>query len=63
VRQDLPFLPHITVGASAAFDPCGRLAAELNRETLAVPGVIEHVDLIEVTNESITTVIRFALEH
>jgi hypothetical protein len=56
-------VPHITVGGSSTFDPCQRLAAELNRETLAVPGVIEHVDLIEVTNAGIETVIRFALEH
>jgi 2'-5' RNA ligase len=63
LRKDLPFLPHITVGGSATFDPSQRLAAELNRETLAVPGVIEHVDLIEITNEGIKTVVKFALEH
>ena len=63
LRLDLPFLPHITVGGSATFDPCQRLAAELNRETLAVSGVLEHVDLIEITNEGIKTVVRFALEH
>jgi 2'-5' RNA ligase len=63
LRQDMPFLPHITVGGSATFEQCQRLADELNREHLAVPGVIERVDLIEVTNEGVKPVIRFALEH
>ena len=62
LRQGVPFVPHITVGGSSTFDPCLRLAAELNHETLAVPGVITHLDLIEVTSAGIKTVIRFALE-
>jgi len=63
LRPDMPFLPHITVGGAATFEQCQRLADELNREHLAVPGVIERVDLIEVTNEGVQPVARFALEH
>jgi len=62
-RQDIPFVPHVTVAGSVEFDICQRLADEINRETLAVRGIIEHVDLVEVTSEDVKTVIRFAFEH
>jgi 2'-5' RNA ligase len=61
-RQDIPFLPHITIGAAATHEECQRLADELNRETIAVEGVLEQVDLIEVTKEGVQPVVRFSLE-
>jgi 2'-5' RNA ligase len=63
LRLDIPFLPHITMGAAATRDECQRLADELNREALAVEGILEQVDLIEVTKEGVKPVIRFSLEH
>lgn len=63
LREDVPFLPHITVGGSAEFGQCQRLAEELNRAHFAVQGAIENIDLIEVTSEGVKPVMRFALEH
>jgi hypothetical protein len=59
----VPFLPHITIGAAATRDECQRLADELDREALAVEGILEQVHLIEVTKEGVKPVIRFWLEH
>ena len=63
LREDIPFLPHITVGGAATFGDCQRLAEDLNASPLAVPGVIESIDLLEVTPEDVKLVMSFALEH
>jgi 2'-5' RNA ligase len=63
LREDVAFLPHITVAGSAEFGVCQRLAEELNRTHFDLQGVIENVDLIEVTSEGVRPVTRFALEH
>jgi 2'-5' RNA ligase len=62
LREDVPFLPHITVGGSPELEQCQRLAEELSRARLAVPGAIDGIDLIEVTIEGVKPVMRFALE-
>jgi len=62
LREDVPFLPHITVGRSADLGQCQRLAEELNDELLAVHGAIANIDLIEVTNGGVKPVMRFALQ-
>jgi 2'-5' RNA ligase len=62
LREDVPFVPHITVSGSSEFEECQRLAEELNRTHFAVRGTIEHIDLIEITSRGVRSVVRFALE-
>jgi 2'-5' RNA ligase len=62
LRDDTPFLPHITVGECRDLGECERLAKTLNREHLAVRGTVLSIDLIEVGNEGVKTPTRVPLE-
>jgi len=63
LRDDMPFLPHITVGGCRDLGECERLAEALNRGDLAVRGTVSSIDLIEVGKEDVKTLIRLSLEH
>ena len=63
LRDDLPFLPHITVGGCRAFGECQRLAETLNRGDLALPGTLLSIDLVETGDEGVKSLARVTLEH
>jgi 2'-5' RNA ligase len=62
LRDDMPFVPHITVGGCSDLGECERLAEALNRGDRAVRGTVMSIDLIEVGNENVKTLIRVPLE-
>lgn len=61
LRRDVPFVPHMTVGAHRNQAECERIAEELNREHWVVQGVIDGVDVLEVDESMIRTVARLPL--
>ena len=62
LRDDMPFLPHITVGACRDLGECQRLAETLNCEPLAVRGSLLSVTLVEIGDEGVKTLIEVPLE-
>lgn len=61
LRRDVPFVPHMTVGAHRNQAECERIAEELNREPRVVRGVIDGVDVLEADESMIKTVARLPL--
>jgi len=61
LRNDPPYVPHITVAAK--FDPaeCERLARELGTSLGVVRGRLTHLDLVDVSPPRVRTIERFAL--
>jgi 2'-5' RNA ligase len=54
LRDGQPFTPHITIGASADFSACVRLARELEAAPRTIDGRIERLDVIAVDGGQIT---------
>lgn len=61
LRQDVPFVPHMTVGAHGNLAECERVAEELNREHRVVRGMVDGVHVIEVDERTVRTVAEFPL--
>ena len=55
-RADIPFIPHITIGANSDFDACEKLARELTPLTRLIHGRISRIGLIEITATAVETV-------
>lgn len=47
-RADVPFVPHITVGADSDFERCHILADALNQDRRIVRGVLDRIALVNV---------------
>ena len=60
-RADLPFVPHITIGANPDFDACESIAREMTPVTRLVHGRISKVSLIEITAAVVETIEEFRL--
>ena len=60
-RADIPFIPHITIGANPDFDACDRIAREMTPLTRLVRGRISKVSLIEITAAAVETLEEFHL--
>ena len=56
LRADVPFLPHVTVGASAEEAVCARLAAHLEGEGRVVCGTVDGLDVVEVGSAKVHSV-------
>ena len=54
LRDDLPYVPHVTVAA-------GSDAAELSASLGVIRGTITHLDLVDVSPPRVRTIERFAL--
>jgi 2'-5' RNA ligase len=63
LRADIPFVPHITVGAGATFEECERLAERLNEAHPVFLGTIENVEVLEVKVGEARCVMAFRLPH
>lgn len=61
LRTDVPFVPHITVGAYAAHERCVALAAELNAQRPLVHGTVDSIEIIEVSVSEVRTLLRLEL--
>lgn len=55
LRTDMPYVPHVTVGAYKSFEECGRVAEELNLENRTVQGVVHRVDIVAVEAGTVHT--------
>lgn len=60
-RDDIPFVPHITVAANADFARCEAIARDVNRNPRTVAGTLEALDLLEMAKGSISSRRRFPL--
>jgi len=53
LREDVPFVPHVTVAASADEAACARLAARLEQEGRVVCGRVDSLDVVEVVSAGV----------
>jgi len=61
LRADVPFVPHVTVAASADEAVCARLAARLAQEGRVVCGSVDSLDVVEVSPAGVQRVATVAL--
>ncbi len=61
LRLDLPFVPHVTVGYAPDPQLCKTVADALNRQGLAISGIIDRLDLIQKEGAVIRPVAEFPL--
>lgn len=61
LRLDIPYIPHITVATSPDAAQCKRIADEINNQNIAIAGTIATIDLIQVTNRTVSTATQFRL--
>jgi 2'-5' RNA ligase len=61
-RRDIPFVPHITVGAHPQLDECERIADQLNEERRTLRARINSLDVIEVHGSTARTIAKIPLE-
>jgi 2'-5' RNA ligase len=59
-REDIPYVPHITVGAYADFDRCEALAHELEDGQINMSGRVDRVSVVEI-GSSVETIAAFRL--
>jgi 2'-5' RNA ligase len=60
LRADIPFVPHLTVGASDSLQAGEQLASELNRDGLGLRGVLADVQLVDVSEHRVRTLVEFS---
>jgi 2'-5' RNA ligase len=60
-RADIPFVPHITVGASSDFERCRNLAEALNANQRMVRGTLDGVALVSIATIPMQVVNVFRL--
>lgn len=63
LRLDIPYLPHITVGAFPDAGECKAAADRLNEQPFAVNGRVERLSLLQVTPIAVTTLVDIDLAH
>lgn len=56
-RPDIPFVPHVTVGARPGLDECERIADRLNQEHRTLRGRITGLDVIDLEETMARTVV------
>jgi 2'-5' RNA ligase len=61
LREDIPYVPHVTVGACPEERTCAALAAELNQRGISVHARIDAVEVVSVSADAVTRVAAFAL--
>ena len=60
-RRDIPFVPHVTVGAHPQTGECERIANQLNEERRIVRARINSVDVSEMGESMVQTVAEIKL--
>lgn len=61
LRQDIPYLPHITVAASSSLERCQALAGELSDRSVNISGTIDAIDLLDLDATPVRTLHRIVL--
>jgi hypothetical protein len=62
LRQDIPYLPHITVAADSSLERCQALARELSNRSVNISGTIDAIELIDVALAPVVTLHHVALQ-
>jgi 2'-5' RNA ligase len=62
LRNDVPFLSHVTVAGGADGGDCERLADQLNRAGFAVRGEVRRVDVIAIGGDGVSSLATYELE-
>ncbi len=61
LRHDIPYIPHITIGAFATPHACKAVANRLNRQRFAMRGQIAELSIVAVEPDHVTLRQRIAL--
>jgi 2'-5' RNA ligase len=61
LRLDVPFIPHITVGAHTNPHVCKKAADQINHQAICIRGHIDQVDILTYENHSVSTVKQIGL--
>jgi len=57
-RADLPFLPHVTVGADPDFGRCEAIAGRLNGDWRTIAGRVESLTIVEIVGTVVTPIAK-----
>lgn len=60
-RLDIPFLPHMTIGATPDVRSARRLAEELNVRSRIIRGTIDKIELVEVGTSVVKSLVAYPL--
>jgi 2'-5' RNA ligase len=61
LRSDIPFVPHMTVGAAADSQAAERLAEELSVHVRMVRGTIANIELVDVGTRHVQSIATYTL--
>jgi 2'-5' RNA ligase len=61
LREDLPFVPHVTIGAAPDLSRCEEIQEEVAATLSATFGTIGSLDVLEIGDDEIRTAARFEL--
>ena len=61
LRQDIPYLPHITVAADSSLERCQALARELSERSVNISGTIDAIELLNLGPTPFETLHRVVL--
>jgi hypothetical protein len=62
LRLDIPYIPHIGVATSLDSTLCKAVADEINSRNLTIPASIRLIDIVDYTNNTVTTLEQISLE-
>lgn len=62
LRHDIPFIPHIGIGASTDASEAKRIADEINCQNVFISGKINSLDIVEYEYPKVTTAHKFLLK-
>lgn len=61
LRLDIPYIPHIGIGNAVDPQVCKALAVDLNRQSFAIKGRIEELDVVKYENNRVETIEQIRL--
>jgi len=61
LRDDIPFVPHITIAAMSSMVACEQLARDLRERAQGICGVIDRLDLVDLGRSRVHSIEGFAL--
>ena len=61
LRLDIPFIPHIGIGASTDPKLCKKVSDELNSKPISISGRVECVDVVNFENNRVETIVQYQL--
>ncbi len=61
LRLDVPFIPHITVGAHSDPQVCKQAADKINHQDICIRGHIDAVNILTYENNSVATIKQIGL--